>query len=443
MNLKELYARLEKARADARALIDKDGATPEELTQADELIDQAVKLQAEIKAAEARQVNFAQLDNFMNESAGRRSILDVKSASQPAQPREEAPKFKSFGEQLQAVARAGRNPRDIDPRLKETSTEYKNAPSGLSESVPSDGGFLVQADFAAELIKRTYSNSELLGRVRPVTIGANSNRLVWNSINETSRAAGYRWGGVQAYWTDEADTTTATKFKLQQNELQLKKLRAVYYATEELLADATALESLATAAFAEEFDYKIQDAIIRGTGVGMPKGIITDSNIYVQVSKESGQAADTVVYENIIKMWARLYGPSRRNAVWLINQDCEPQLHSMAMAVGTGGAPVYLPPGGLSTSPYAALYGRPVIAIEQCDTVGDMGDIILTDLSQYIWISKGGMDASSSVHVRFLYDEMTYKFVFRCNGMPLWRSSLTPENSSETQSPIVVLQART
>jgi len=247
---------------------------------------------------------------------------------------------------------------------------------------------------------------------------------------------------VQASWTDEADTTTASDPKVKQQELALKKLRAVCYATEELLADSTALESLLGQAFAEEMNFKIQDGIVNGTGVGQPKGLLNDSDVYVRVSKETGQAATTVVAENIFKMWSRLYAPSRGNSVWLINQDIEPQLYSMALNVGTGGAPVYLPPGGLSQSPYSMLYGRPVIPIEQCQTLGTLGDIILTDMSQYLWIDKGGMDSSSSVHVRFLYDEMTYKFTLRCNGMPMWRSSLTPYKGTNTQSPIVVLQSR-
>jgi hypothetical protein len=52
-------------------------------------------------------------------------------------------------------------------------------------------------------------------------------------------------------------------------------------------------------------------------------------------------------------MWSRMWSRSRKNAVWLINQDCEPQLNQLGQAVGTGGRSVYLPPGGLSAAPYA------------------------------------------------------------------------------------------
>ena len=49
------------------------------------------------------------------------------------------------------------------------------------------------------------------------------------------------------------------------------------------------------------------------------------------------------------------------------------------MTVGSGSATVvaYLPPGGLSTKPYATLLGRPVLPVEWCATLGTTGDVIL------------------------------------------------------------------
>lgn len=446
------YAKLEALRAEAKAIIDNTKATAEELKHADELIEQAVALQAEIKEDEARATKMAGLESFMSESQGRKAVTSAdeaikaaKEAKIPAKPKEAEEGFKSFGEQMVAIAAASLPNGFMDRRLKWATgmeAEYKNTPSGLSESSGPDGGFLVQSDFATELMKRTYETGVLVNRCRRIPISSTANRLTWNSIDETTRVNGSRWGGVQAYWTDEADTLTSSKLKLYQNELVLKKLTGLFYATEELLSDSAALGAMSTQAFSEEFGFKIDDAIVNGTGVGQPKGILNDSAVYVSVSKESGQAADTVVAENITKMWARLWNGARRNAVWLINQDVIPQLHLMSLAVGTGGVPVYMPAGGLSGQPFSTLYNRPVLEIEHAATVGDLGDIILTDLSQYLFIDKGAMQSAQSIHVRFLYDEMTFKFTYRCNGMPLWRSSVTPFKGSNTVSPIIVLAAR-
>ena len=243
--------------------------------------------------------------------------------------------WKSFGEYLKAVHQAGSSQgMKVDPRLKAT---------GLSESISSDGGFLVTNDFSADLLQRTYDAGLIAGRTRRVPISANANGLTINAIDETSRATGSRFGGVQAYWLNEGGTKTASDPKFRQIELKLNKLVGLSYATDELLADAAALESVIRDSFAQEFAWQVDNAIIRGTGAGQPLGILNAASI-VSVGKEAGQAATTLVYENVLKMWSRMWAPSRANAVWLINQDVEPQLWTMDLAVGTGGLPVMLPP---------------------------------------------------------------------------------------------------
>ena len=114
----------------------------------------------------------------------------------------------------------------------------------------------------------------------------------------------------------------------------------------------------------------------------------------------------------------------------------------MSLAVGTGGIPVYMPAGGLSQSPYGTLYGKPVLPVWQCQTLGTKGDIIFADLSQYLLAEKGGIDAASSIHVKFVYDETAFRFVMRVDGQPWWNSALMPYKGTNTQSPFVVLDTR-
>jgi HK97 family phage major capsid protein len=173
----------------------------------------------------------------------------------------------------------------------------------------------------------------------------------------------------------------------------------------------------------------------------MPQGILPSAGM-VNVAKEAGQAADTVVVPNIVKMWSRMWIRSRSNAVWFIHQDLEPQLFQLQLPVGTGGQAVYMPPGGLSATPYATLMGRPVVPVEYCQTVGDRGDIILADLSQYQMIEKGGIQSASSIHVQFVYDETVFRFVYRVDGSNIWNSALTPKNGTNTVAPFVLLAER-
>jgi len=312
---------------------------------------------------------------------------------------------------------------------------------GMSEGVPSAGGFLVQTDFVDQLLMRTYELAILGSRAWKVPISEKSNGLVLKGIDEKSRATGSRWGGVQGYWAGEAGVKTPSMPKFREMELKLKKLIGLCYATDELLEDAPALGAIITRAFTEEFSFLVDDAIYRGTGVGSPLGIL-NSPCLVTVPAEVGQPANTILFENIVNMWSRGYSRSRPSMVWLINQDIEPQLFSMSLAVGVGGIPVYLPANGLAGSPYGTLVGRPVIPVEQADTLGTIGDIMLADMSQYILIDKGGIKSAVSIHVKFTYDETAFRFVYRVDGQPLWGSALTPFRGTNTQSPFVALATR-
>ena len=198
---------------------------------------------------------------------------------------------------------------------------------------------------------------------------ANANGIVINVIDATSRATGSRFGGVRAYWLNEGGTKTKSKPSYRRFAEPGETHRTVLCNPMNLLQDDTALGGEVGDAFSQELQFAAEDAIVNGLGAGLPLGILV-SDATVSVAKETGQAAATIVKQNIDKMWSRMWAPDRANSVWFINQDCEPQLFSLALAVGTGGAPVYMPQNGMSASPYATLMGRPVIPVEYCATVG-------------------------------------------------------------------------
>jgi HK97 family phage major capsid protein len=194
--------------------------------------------------------------------------------------------------------------------------------------------------------------------------------------------------------------------------------------------------------FASEFGFLIDDAVLNGEGQTMPFGVLKSTAKVVQTA-EAGQGAATVVGANIIKMWSRLFATSRPNAVWLINQEVEPQLITMKIEGAAGGVfPIYMPPGGLSGSPYGTLFGRPVMPVEQCQALGTEGDVILGDFTNgYVLAEKGGIQADMSIHVRFDYDESVFRFVTRLDGQPTRASVLTPYKGSATQAHFVTLNS--
>ena len=422
----EMEAKRESSRLKALALLEKAEGESRFLT--DDEKSEADKLETEIRNWDESIKRAKTVMSFEPQGVvedRQKEEVEVKSVANDT-----AKGFGSLGDQLMAVYRSASPGGKLDNRLSTRSA------SGLNESNPSDGGFLVQKDFVKTLLKRTYETGILASKVKKIPLSSNSNGLKINSIDEDSRANGSRWGGVQTYWQNEADQIANSKPKFKQIDLSLNKLTGLCYATDELLADTSALESIIKEAFAEEFGFKIDDSILNGTGSGQPLGILKSSAL-VTVSKESGQT-EKIKVENLIKMWNRLWSRSRANSVWYINQELEPYLYTLKI----GDKPVYIPAGGLSEKPYGTLFGRPVIPLEQCSAAGDLGDIILADVGQYLMIDKGGIKQASSIHVRFLYDENVFRFIYRVDGQPIWTKALTPYKGSSTVSPYISLQKR-
>jgi len=380
-------------------------------------------------------------DKRLRRAQGRQTKADDDGEVDPEEEkRKKRDHFASWGEQLQAVMRAGLPNGYIDPRLRIADAE-KRAAQGMSVSVPSDGGFLVQQDFANEIMREVFDTGLLASRCRriPITVG---NSIKIPGLDETSRATGSRQGGVRAYWADEASQFTASKPKFRSMELNLHKMIGLCYLTDELMDDAPALESYVRQAFVDEFSFQVDDAIMEGNGAGQPLGI-KNAGCVVAQAIEGGQAATTIVYENILKMWSRLLPQAKSDAVWLINTDCTPQLGQMSLSVGSGGSAVYIPPGGASASPYGTLMGKPILEIEQAETVGTQGDITLANFRRgYLLAEKGGVKADMSIHVRFLYDEQVFRFVLRLDGQPMLSSAITPFKGTNTLSHFVQLAVR-
>jgi HK97 family phage major capsid protein len=399
---------------------------------------------AEIEKRDLTDVEQARYDEIMLEVESKKNAIEreerqiaLESDMEVSEPVRNAPQkpetkgFNSFGEQLRSVINACTpGTRGIDERLVESRVA-----SGMGEGVPADGGYLVQTDFSTELLKDAFATGLLASKVRKIPVSANSNGLKINGVDETSRADGSRWGGVQIYSVAEADTVTAKKIKFKQIELKLNKIMGLCYLTDELIADTTALESYVNQAFSEEFGFWLDDKIMNGTGVGEPLGFMK-SNSLITLTRDT---TVTVKYADITAMWARLQARSKANSVWLINEtQVEEKLQSMVV---TTTVPAYMPPGGLSVAPYGTLMGRPVLAIEQAPAIGTTGDITLVDLSKYLMIDKGAMQSASSLHIRFLYDEQVLRFTYRCDGMPMVSSPLTTK-STVTVSPFIALSTK-
>lgn len=437
MTLRQKRAQVRDEARAITAAADKENRdlTAEEAAQVDSLIAKASDIQASIEQEE----RLADLDrqaspiHHVNQqtAAEEQESTGIIRGSAAIDGRSLDPKagFANFGEFCQAVRVASVNGGARDPRLDimgAAPTTYGNEGTGA------DGGFLVPTDFSNTIRDWSLGQDSFLAMADGNPVSGNS--MVFPRDETTP------WGsnGVRAYWEAEAATATQTKPNIGTDTLRLHKLFALVPVTDEILADAPMMSGYLTKKTGASILWKTNDALVNGSGAGMPLGYM-NAGCLVSVAKETSQTADTINVQNIVKMFARMPASSMRNAVWLINNDAMPQI----MLLTLGNKPIYMPPNGAADAPFGTLLGRPIILSQSAQTVGDKGDIAFVDWTQYNAITKaGGIDYATSIHLFFDSGATAFRATFRVDGMPWPKSSITPANGTNNLSPFVTLDER-
>lgn len=349
-----------------------------------------------------------------------------------AQPKDNKSLWNNLGEFAQSV-RTGK----VDQKLMSHCASVDKA-TGMSIAINADGGFLIPEEYTTVLLTAMAQAGTLAPKCLNFPV---NNNLKLPFVNITTQATSWT-GGVRVYKPAESVAKTASQPEFAKCELNLHKMTAVVYATDELLSDsAIALETFLTTMVSTEFALTKDEDIVNGSGAGEALGILQSPSL-ISVTKETDQVATTIVTENVLEMFSRLYSPSTSRAVWLIAQDAMPQIATLSITVGTGGAPVFI--ADIKNPLGASMLGRPIIWSPHCQTLGQVGDIILADFSQYVTITKAGqgMQTATSIHLKFLEDEVAFRFVIRFDGQPWWASPITPKHGSSTVSPFISLAVR-
>ncbi len=410
---------LDAADAEARGLTDDETASYE-LLEAD--IEAA---QSEIKGIEAN-----------NE---RRRTMDAIQTSTPAlsvmvnDPNPETTHgFKDIGEFSIAVRNASApSGQVVDPRLLGRPGA---APTNFHKGGGSGGeGYLVPDDFRQEVQNVIDETDDLLA---DVDLEPTNAREVKSMADETTP-----WGasGITARWRSEGSQMTAEKLSQEPRTTPLHELYAFVTATEELLEDAPRLMNRITNKAGLAISWKKSDAVVYGTGAGQPLGWFNSAAL-VSVAKEAGQTADTIVAENVLKMYSRLLKVPGDSPYWLMNTDVVPQLATMTI----GSQPIWTPPSsGLTGAPGGFLLGLPIKFSEHAKTLGDKGDIQLVSPKGYAAYQRSsGPKFASSMHLYFDYGVEAFRWTFRFGGQPHLSGPVSPANGANTKSHFITLDPR-
>jgi HK97 family phage major capsid protein len=305
---------------------------------------------------------------------------------------------------------------------------------------PASGGFLVPEALRAEILRVALETAIVRPRARVIPM--DSSRVPFPAIDTTSHASSI-FGGITATWTEEGGALSETEAKFGRVVLQASKLVTHCEVPNELLQDSiVSFAALIEQLLPEAISWYEDSAFMTGNGVGQPLGVLNSAAL-ITVTKETDQAADTIVWENLVKMYARMFPSSLGRAVWVASNDCFPEIATMSLNVGTGGSAIWLNNG--ATGPPATILGRPLILTEKVPTVGGGGsgkDISFIDFGYYLIGDRQQMRAESSIHAKFTTDLTSYRVIERVDGRGWLLSALTPANSGSTLSPFVTLGER-
>jgi len=429
MAIEKLRARLAEIAAEAQSILDAADADnsgvmdAEQEKKFDALMAEKDKVTADLKRRE-------QMEG-MSAGQGRQT-----PAARPASARvevrhgfEDDPMsgFSSAAEFGLAVKAASLRGSDADERLR-----VLGAPADFHRETGSTDGYMVPPAMRQEIWQNVFQDEGILASVNPEPTQGNSVGML---TDETTP-----WGatGVQAYWASEGSQLSASKLATKMSNMQLHKLHAFVLATDEILEDAPRLNARLTVGASQAIRFKADQAIVEGDGVGKPLGWMKSSAL-VTVSKESGQAANTINATNVANMYSRLLMSGAQGAYWLVNQNTLPQLITMTI----GDQPIWTPPtSGMAQAPGGMLLGLPIRFSEHAAALGTLGDIQLIAPRGYYAANKaGGIKFAASMHLYFDYDIEAFRWTFRLGGQPFLSAPVTA-NKGDTKSHFIVLQTR-
>ena len=334
--------------------------------------------------------------------------------------------FKDVGEFMAALYRKARG-EGFDDRLK----PLQISAASISEGTPSEGGFAVPILFVERALGENLLDTVLLQLCdrQAMTVNAMTAPGFVDNNHATSAPFGINWTIIPE--GGSFGDLQGTPFR--RINLEARKAGALFLVSNEWLADASSgIRQRLENVWRASLRWYVEDLLWTGTGAGQPLGALNGSGV-LEIPKETGQAADSILTENVVEMWSRLRPGSHNRAIWACNASCFPKLATLTLAVGTGGAPVSLlttnsQGAGIAGAPATAILGRPLHISEHLPALGDAGDLVLCDPLLYLLGDRKQITLDASGHVRFESDQTVFRATARLDGQPIYDQVLTPKN---------------
>jgi hypothetical protein len=314
------------------------------------------------------------------------------------------------------------------------------AAAGMSERVPSEGGFVVGESLRQDLL--LLSLEPAIIRPRATVLPAGTLRTSIPVIDDTDHSAGTVLGGLEWEWAEEETSLTGLTSTFGRVTFEARKLAAYCALPSELWQDADQLDAYLRTAVPASLAWAEDQAFIQGSGAGQPQGLMS-AQCALQVDRA---AESTVGFGDLVNMIDRMLPQSLSSFIWLASPDALKPLLSVYLGIGTP-SDTAVPPSEWLRFDHDlgcwTLLGRPAFFTEHVNALGETGDVVAVDPAYYVIADRRQMQVDTAVAgATFITDELELRITSRLDGR-IWGPSepVTPANSSETVSPVVILNA--
>lgn len=419
--LKDLEAAqkgMDDKRASLSALVDSKSAKPEDVTAADAAFKTAreavEKLTEQVEKA-VEEAKSAERTAAATKAAREMTVVDVQGKALVAavavdHQKEDQAELDIFARYC-SKGRAGLSPLEIERVKPSVDSAFKSedAQMGIrmprrlvskilgpvfSKAVPmlstanADGGYTFQSEFRAMLLQLASEGPTLMPRV--TTIPTRSGTVLIPRLNSSDAN---EFGGVAVGWTAEGGQKPETQPTFEQVSITAAELSAYTEVSHRLLSrSALDLETILAALFRGSIYDAVENAMVNGSGVAQPLGVVNTAGIHVVGRQQAGQ----VNWQDLVKLKYALKPYHRRNAFFVVNDDVARDLE---LKVDSQNRPLFT--ASTANGIYDRLVGFPWVTNTRLPALGMEGDIIFMDPVQYYLVMEEDVVVKRSDDFKF------------------------------------------
>jgi HK97 family phage major capsid protein len=314
---------------------------------------------------------------------------------------------------------------------------YPDSYKALQEDQGATGGYLIPSNFSAELVQAQTAISPLIALCRRFPVAQPSGSWpVLDVFAAPTAGAGNTAlaAGLISSTIAEGGSYTDRSISFEQINWRVTKVGYIIKVSDEMMADAPALDALLRMVITTHLSQKKERHILRGNGVGQPLGIL-NAPALINVTPGTNSSFTWIDVTTMLSRFRPSGDASRVR--WAMSRSLLPDLGNLQVA--SGSAATWVQNIGTDNPDMLPLMRYGIYFSEHLPLADSSGDALLVDFGAYGLWERGEIRIGFSEHAGYTTGEIVWRFDERYDGQPLARAAITQADpgGTFTTSPFV------